>query len=73
MDDMEFMEEILEKRMVIEESDDASEISKIKVENDAVVKKMLENISQLFDKNEYAEALALIEKLKYFDRISQAL
>jgi hypothetical protein len=67
------MEEILEKRSQIEASDDKAEITKIQSENKQIIDKILDNISAHFDKKEFKEALDLIERLKYYDRIEEAI
>ena len=73
MDDFEFMEEILEKRMAIEESEDPKEITQYKTENDEIIANYKHDVAQKLDKKEYAEALKVIEKYQYFNRIDQAI
>ncbi len=73
MHDMEFMEEILEKRMAIEESQDVQEIEQYKAENDEIIENYLREVSQKLESKEYADALKIIEKYQYFNRIDQAI
>jgi len=73
IEDIEFMEQILEKRSQIESTADINEIAKLKEENDKIIRSMLRDISEKFEKKNYKDALSLIERLKYFDRIDQAI
>ena len=73
MHDMEFMEEILEKRMAIEESQDAQEILEYKAANDQIIENYKKEVAQKLENKEYADALKLIEKYQYFNRIDQAI
>jgi len=73
MDDFEFMEEILEKRMAIEESEDPQEISEYKSANDQIIENFKQDVAQKLENKEYADALKLIEKYQYFNRIDQAI
>jgi len=73
IEDIEFMEEILEKRSKIEETADKQEIEEMKAENDVIIKDYLQNIAEKLEKKNYKEALELVERSKYFTRIDEAL
>ncbi len=73
MEDFEFMEEILEKRSIIEESNDKKEINAIKLENSQIIEASFQKIMEKLEKSEYQEALELLEKHQYYDKIDQAI
>ncbi len=73
MNDMEFMEEILEKRSTIDESTDAQEIEEIKEKNDKIVDKYWKEISQHLAKKDYKKTNELMEKFQYYIRIDEAI
>jgi len=67
------MEEVLEKRSQIEESTNYEEIKTLKGENDKILHSYIQEIANNIDKEEYSEALKLIEKSQYFHRIDEAI
>lgn len=73
MQDIEFMEEILDKRSRIEEMTDPKEKDAIKEENDKIMENYQNKISEAFEKKNYKEALALLERYKYYHRINEAI
>lgn len=54
-------------------SEDKSEITQIQSENKQIITKILDDISSHFEKKEFTEALSLVERLKYYDRIEEAI
>lgn len=73
IEDIEFMEEILDKRSQIEESTDFEEIKGLKSENDKIIQNYIQDIANKIDKGEYQSALELIERSQYFNRIDEAI
>ena len=67
------MEEILEKREKIDESTNAEEISKFKEDNDVIIQAYIKDIAEAIEKKQYEEALGLVKKFQYFNRIDEAI
>lgn len=54
-------------------SEDKAEISNIQKENKQIITKILDDINAHFNNKEYSQALLLVERLKYYDRIEEAI
>lgn len=71
--DSDFLDEIFEKRDRVQETEDKEELEKLKVENDTNLKESYTELAKLLSKGEFDEAADLLEKLKYFHSIENAI
>ena len=71
--DPEFLEDVFGKRDTVQESEDVEEVEVIKKENEMRLQEGYKELKRSLDSGKYDEAADVLEKLKYYHSLQQAI
>ena len=73
MEDMDFLEEMMMKRAMVENADNKKEILQIQEENTKIINDLNKKISEYFNQEHFNEAIPFLERLKYYIAVDNAI